>query len=124
MDAVHAWCDKDQIQNPLDADWQSPVGMMKQCGRLECNKKDDQHDWPNSEQDRCQREKTDGKNHFAEVKSRGGAHIEIEIGVMHVMKSPKDRDHVHGPVPPPVGVVHQKECCDHDRPGWKMQPIQ
>src|SRR5438874_8967024 len=98
--------------------------MMKQCRGLKRHEEDDQHDRADSEQDHCQRKKADGKDHFAEMKSCSGAHIEVEIGMMHVMKSPEDRDHVHGPVPPPVGVVHQKEGGDHNRPDWKMEPIQ
>jgi hypothetical protein len=33
-----------------------------------------------------ERKKTDEKKHFAKMKSRGGAYVQIEIGMMHVMK--------------------------------------
>src|SRR5438034_11550172 len=113
MNAVHPRCDKDQVQNPLQLNRQSPVGMVKESCSLECDKKHDQHYWADAEEDHCKRKKTDGKNHFAEMESRGGAHIEVKIGMMHVMKTPEDRNHVIGPVPPPVAVIHQQIRRDH-----------
>src|SRR6266536_6523824 len=109
MNAVHPRCDKDQVQNPLQLNRQPPVGMMKERCGLKRNEEHDQHFRADAEEDHCKRKKTDGKNHFAKMKSRGSAHIEIEIGVMHVMKTPEDRYHVIGPMPPPVGIIHQQK---------------
>ena len=44
MNAVHARRDKNQVQNPLDPNWQAPVRMMKQCRRLQRHEEDDQHE--------------------------------------------------------------------------------
>src|SRR5439155_563356 len=91
MNAVHARCDKYQVQNPLQLNRQSPVGMMKESRSLECDKEHDQHYWADAKEDHCKRKKADGKNHLAKMESRGGAHVEVKIGVMHVMKTPKTR---------------------------------
>src|SRR5437773_7221224 len=124
MNAVHPRSDKDQIQNPLDPNWQAPVRMMKEGCGFKRDEENDQHNWADSEEQHGQREESDGKNHFAEMKSRGGAHIEVEVGVMDVMKSPEERYHMHGPVPPPIRVVHQNEGHDHGGPGRNVKPIQ
>ena len=52
-----------------------------------------------------ERKKSGGEQHLAEMKSRGGGHVQVEIGMMHVMESPEERNHVVRPVPPPVGVI-------------------
>src|SRR5438094_7396965 len=116
MNAMHPGRHNDQIQNPFELNRQTPVGMMKKRRGLECDKKDYQHDGRDTKQRHRKREKADGKNHFAEMKSRGGADIEIEIGVMHVMKPPEDWDHMIGPMPPPVSVIHQQKGGDHSGP--------
>src|SRR6266849_11138716 len=104
MNPVHSRRDDEQVQNPFELNRQSPVGMMKECCDLECDEEHDQHYRGDAEEHHYKRKKSDGKNHFAEVKSRGGAHVEVEIGVMHIMKSPEERDHVIGPMPPPVRI--------------------
>src|SRR6516162_1697298 len=106
MDAVHARRDEDQVQNALNLNWQAPIGMMKKCRCLKSNEEYDEHDWTDTKEPDSQREKAGRKDHFAEVKSCSRAYIEIQVGVMHIMKSPEERHHVHGPVPPPIGVVH------------------
>jgi len=58
------------------------------------------------------------------MKTRGRAYIEIEIGVMHIMKPPEERDHVISPVPPPIGVIHEQKGCDDYNPSRQRQPIQ
>src|SRR6266508_1292209 len=68
--------------------------------------------------------KADGKNHFAEMKSCCGCHIEVKIGVVHVMKPPEDWDHVVGPMPPPIGVIHQEERRDDSGPAGEWEPGQ
>src|SRR5947208_16188595 len=102
VNPMHARRDKDQVQNPLGWNWQAPVGMMKKCRCLKSNEERDQHDRTDTKEHYGQREKAGGKDHFAEVKSRGRAHVEIEIGVMHVMETPEERQHVISPMPPPV----------------------
>src|SRR5215471_19598358 len=109
MNSMHARRDEGQVQNPFDLNWQTPVGMMKKCRCLKAAEEHDQHQRTDTEDHHGEREKAGGKNHFAEVKSRGRAHIEIQVGVMHIMKSPEKRNHMQGPVPPPISVIHQKK---------------
>ena len=58
------------------------------------------------------------------MEPRGGGHVEIEIGVMHIMKSPEKRNHVIGPVPPPIGVIHQQKRRDTGDPSRQTEPVQ
>src|SRR6266446_1908696 len=97
--------------------------MMKERRGLECNKEDDQH-YRRDAKDRDRKgKKSNRENHFAEMKSRCGCHIEVEIGVVHVMKAPKDWDHVVGPMPPPIGVIHQQKRRDGSDPNRKSNPV-
>ena len=96
---------------------------MKESRSLECDKEHDQHYWADAKEDHCKRKKADGKNHLAKMESRGGAHVEVKIGVMHVMKTPKNRHHVISPMPPPVGVIHRQKSADHCDPSWHRDPV-
>src|SRR6266542_3193942 len=107
MNAVHPRSYNDQVQEPLDLNWQPPVRMVKQSSNLECDKEDHQHYRVDAKDHHSERKKADGKDHFAEMESRSSAHVHVEVGVMHVMKPPEQRHHVVAPVPPPVGVIHQ-----------------
>src|SRR5580704_214441 len=98
--------------------------MMEEGCYFERDEKDHEHYGSNAEDHHCERKKADGKDHLAKVKPRGGAHIEIEVGMMHVMKAPEKRHHVIGPVPPPVGIVHQQKRRDGSGPRWKREPVQ
>ena len=124
MNAVHPRRYDNQIQNALEPDWQPPVGMMKERCGLEGNEEHDQHYRGDAEEHHCKRKKPDGKNHLAEMESRGGAHVEVKIGVMHVMKSPEKREHVIGPVPPPIGVIQKRKCGDDRGPSRQSEPVQ
>src|SRR4030095_7002692 len=105
MNAVHSRRDDNQIQNALELDRKAPVGVMKECRSFECDKKNEEHYRSDAEDHHCKRKKSDGKNHLAEMEPRSRAHVEVEIGMMHVMKSPEERHHVIGPMPPPVSVI-------------------
>src|SRR5207245_11007326 len=83
--------------------------MMEERRSLECDKEHDQHYRRDAKERHRKGKKADGKNHFAEMKSRGCADIEVKIGVVHVMKAPEDWDHVVGPMPPPIAVIHQED---------------
>src|SRR5207253_9347583 len=100
MNAVHARRHNDQIQNSFELDRQSPVGMMKERRGLECDEEHDQHYRRDAKERHRKGKKANRENHFAEMKSCCGCHIEVEIGVVHVMKAPEDWDHVVGPMPP------------------------
>src|SRR6266567_6807878 len=124
MNSVHARRYNDQVQDTLETDGQSPVRMMKKCCHFEAQKKNEQHDRRDPESHDCQREEANGKNHFAEMKSRCRAHIEVEVGMVHIVEPPKERDHMVGPMPPPVCVVHEQKCCDCASPDRQRQPVQ
>src|SRR4026207_1674208 len=112
MKPVHPRCHNDQIQELLQVNRQTPVGMMKECCHLKCDEEPDQHYRGDAKNHHCKRKKSNRKNHLAKMESRSGAHIEIEIGMMNVVESPQERDHVIGPMPPPIGVIHQQKCGD------------
>src|ERR1700742_208716 len=97
--------------------------MMKKCRGLQSDKERDQHNWRDAEHSHCEREKSNGKNHLAKVESRRGAYIEIEISVMHVMKSPEERNHVVRPMPPPIGIIHQQKRSDASNPKRQSEPV-
>jgi len=124
VNSVHPRRDDGQVQNPFELNRQSPVGMMKECCRLECDEEHDQHYRGDAEEHYRKGKKSDGKNHLAEMESRGGAHIEVEICMMYVMESPEERDHVIGPVPPPIGIIHEQKTRDDPKPARQRYPIQ
>src|SRR5213082_1939235 len=62
--------------------------------------------------------------HFGEMKSRRRAHVEVEVGMVHIVKTPKQRDHMVGPMPPPICVIHEQKGCDPDSQSWQTQPVQ
>src|ERR1700756_3460937 len=97
--------------------------MMKKDRSFECDEEDREHYGSDAEDHYRERKKTDRQNHFAKMESRGSAYVEIQIGVMHVVKSPEERDHVHGPVPPPVGVIHQEKRGDKNSPRGQSKPV-
>ena len=121
---MHPRRDDNEIQNAFEPDREPPVGMMKECRRFEADEENQKHYRRDAEDHHCKRKKADGKNHLAEMESRGSAHVEVEIGVMHVMKSPEERHHVIGPMPPPVGVIHQKKGRDDSSPSGEANPVQ
>src|SRR5213082_1939237 len=67
---------------------------------------------------------TAARFHFAEMKSRRRAHVEVEVGMVHIVKTPKQRDHMVGPMPPPICVIHEQKGCDPDSQSWQTQPVQ
>src|SRR4029453_13082757 len=123
MNAVHARRDDNQIQNAFELDWQSPVGMMKEGCGLKCDEKTEEHYRSDAEDHHCKRKKSDGKNHLAEMEPRSRAHVEVEIGMMHVMKSPEERHHVIRPMPPPVSVIHEQKCSSPSGPSGQSAPV-
>jgi hypothetical protein len=110
--------DDDAIEPALEAERQPRIRMMeKDCafkhelvddeGR---RVKADQHDKPNAERHREQ--------DLAEVKPYRGAHIEIQIGVVDVVKTPKEADAMRRHVPPVVGPIHEQNSPNsRDRRG-------
>jgi hypothetical protein len=97
---------------------------MKQGLGFKGDKKNEEHYRRDAEDRHCERKKPDREKHLAKMESRGGADIEVEIGVMDIMKSPEERDHVIGPMPPPIGVIHQQKGRDGSSPSWQGNPIQ
>src|SRR5437667_11933645 len=116
--------DEDQIHNPYELNRKSPVGMMKQLCGFEGDEENQEHHGRDAEDHDCDREKADRKNHLAEMESCGSTDVEIKIGVMHVMKSPEERNHMIRPMPPPVGIIHQQERRDTRGPSRQSKPVQ
>src|SRR5438105_3197594 len=107
MDPMHARRHHNQVQQALQFNRQTPVGMMKESRSFQCDEEDHQHYRSDTEEHHRKGEKSDGENHLTKMKSRSSAYIQIEIRVMHVMKSPEQRNHMVRPMPPPIGVIHQ-----------------
>src|SRR6266566_2519373 len=118
MNSVHARSYNDQVKDPLKTDRKSPIRMMKEYCHFEAQKKNEQHDRRDPESHDCQRKESNGKNHFAEMKSRRRAHVEVEVRMVHIVKTPKQRDHMVGPMPPPICVIHEQKGCDPDSQSW------
>src|SRR5881397_3603989 len=97
--------------------------MMEERRGLECDEEHDQHYGRDAKERHGKGKKANRKNHFAEMKSRGGCHIEVEIGVVHVMKSPEDLHHVHRVMPPPVGIIHQQKRTYTSDPKRESKPV-
>src|SRR5205814_6403272 len=94
MNSVHARSYNDQVQDALKTDRKSPIRMMKECCHFQAQEKNEQHDRWDPESHDGQREESNGKNHFAEMKSRCRAHIKVEVGMVHIVEPPKERDHM------------------------------
>ncbi len=58
------------------------------------------------------------------MKSCGGTHVHVEIGVMHIVEPPEEGHHVVGPMPPPVGIIHEEKRRDHREPARQLSPVQ
>ena len=124
MDAVHARGDNDQIQDAFEVNRQSPVGMMKESGGFERDEENKEHHRRDSEDRDSERKKSDREKHFAKMKARGRAYIEIQIGMVDIVKSPEEREHMIGPMPPPVGIIHEQNRGDERDPTWQLEPIE
>ena len=124
MNAVHAGRDDDTVQNTFEPNWQPPVGMVKERGGFEGDEESDEHHRRDAEEHRGEREERDREKHFTEMKSGRGAHIQVEVGMVDVVKSPEERDHVVGPMPPPIGIIHKQKRGDGRGPRRSAQPIQ
>src|SRR5207249_6633709 len=46
------------------------------------------------------------------------------IGVVYVVKTPENWHYVVGPMPPPVGVIHEQESGDYPDPARQRNPVQ
>src|SRR4029450_11129399 len=123
MNAVHPRSYNDQIQNAFESDRKPPVGMMKEGLGFKGEEKNKEHYRSNAENQDSKRKKPHRERNFTEVKSRGGADIHIQIGVVHVMESPEERNHVIGPMPPPVSVIHEQKCSGPSGPSGQSDPV-
>jgi hypothetical protein len=98
--------------------------MMKKGSRFESDEEDKQHDLVDAEDNNGERQKPDREKHFAEVEAGRRTDVEVEIGVVNVVKPPEERDHMIGVVPPPIGVVHEQIRGDNSNPARRLQPVQ
>lgn len=97
---------------------------MEESRGFEGDEESEQHHRRDAENNDREGEKPDREKHFAKMKSRGGTNVEIEVGVMNVVKPPEERDHVIGPMPPPISVVHEQKSCGHCDPARRLEPIE
>src|SRR5947207_6776075 len=98
--------------------------MMEETGRFEHDFKDQVDQRGNSEKNNHEEPKRDRKKNLTEMKARGGAHIEVEIGVMDVVKTPEQGNAMSRIMPPVVGPIHQEECDDGSDKPWQFDPIE
>ena len=96
MDAMHAGRDDDAVERAFDGERQTPVGMVKERCRFEDQFEDEIEERSDSENQDDDQAKWDRENDFSEVKARRGAHIEIEVGMVDVVKAPEKRDSMYG----------------------------
>src|SRR5260370_12636254 len=82
--------------------------MMKERRGFESDEENNEHDLRDAEENDCERKKSDREKHLAKMKARGRADVEVEVGMMDVVKSPEERDHMIDPMPPPIDIVHEK----------------
>src|SRR5260370_4967705 len=98
--------------------------MMKEGGGLERDEENKEHHRRDSEERDSERKKSGREKHFAKMKARRRAYIEIQIGMMDIVKSPEEREHMIGPMPPPVSVIHEQKRGDDGDPSRRLEPIQ
>src|SRR5438874_1834248 len=122
MYAVHSRRDDYGIENAFEPDRQAPVGMMKQRRAFEGDKETQQRNWSDAKDEDSDREKSGRENHLAKVKTRRRAYVHVQVGVMNVVKSPEQRNHVVRPMPPPIGIIHKQKCRDDPGPTRKRDP--
>src|SRR4051812_5548616 len=97
---------------------------MKSDGAFEQNDEVNKRPRTDPGEEDHHRKKSSRKKHLAEVETSGGGDVEIEIGVMNIMKAPEKRNDVVCPVPPPVGVIQQKKPARNRNPSRQPQPVQ
>src|SRR5260370_31174588 len=85
--------------------------MMKEGGGFERDEENKEHHRRDSEERDSERKKSGREKHFAKMKARRRAYIEIQIGMMDIVKSPEEREHMIGPMPPPVSVIYSRNVA-------------
>lgn len=58
------------------------------------------------------------------MKPAGGAHVHVEIGVMHIVKAPEEGRQVHEHVPPVIGVIVKQHAGDHRERSMQTKPVE
>jgi hypothetical protein len=93
---------------------------MKERRGFESDEENHEHDRRDAEENDCERKKSDREKHLAKMKARGRADVEVEVGMMDIVKSLEERDHMIDPMPPPVGVVHEQIRGDDGNPSRRL----
>src|SRR3954469_10117765 len=75
-------------------------------------------------QDHDQNPERDRKQNLAEMKSRRRSHIEVEIGMVDVMETPKEWQSMIRPVPPVIRPTHEEKRHDCAEEWRQMDPVQ
>lgn len=63
------------------------------------------------------------EKHFAKMKTKRGRHIQIEIAVVHIVKTPEERHLMIEPVPTVHGIIEQQKRADHPDRARKAEPV-
>src|ERR1051325_2852686 len=90
MNPVHPRRHDDEVQKSLQRDRQSPVGMVKECRRFERDEENNQKNWPDTEERHGEGEEPRREKHLTEMKPGRRAHVEVEIGMMNIVKTPEE----------------------------------
>ena len=98
--------------------------MVKDAGRFKHDLEHEINQRRNSHQHDEQQPKRQRQHNLAEMEPRRRGHIQIEIGVVNVMKPLEERDAVHRPMPPVVRPIHQQKCDDCGDDGRELEPVQ
>lgn len=106
MNTVHAWCDDNVVQEALEPDRQAPVRVFEEISRFEKKLEDDQSPKVDAEERDDGDTKRNRQDNFAKVKAHSGTHVHVEIAMMHIVKTPHERDEVQRYVPPPIQIIH------------------
>src|SRR5688500_12077694 len=120
MNAVHSRRHDHVVEKTLQAKRQPPVGMMKKTRGFENDFEDEIDERRDSERGNENHAERNGKQDFSKVKTRRRGHVEIEIGVMHIVEAPKKRNKMIGVMPPVIRPIHEKKggAGGHEAGNW------
>ena len=121
MNPVHARCDDNVIQEALESNRQPPVRVFEKIDRFEQELENNQSPEVDAEERDGRDTKGNRHDHFAKVKAHSRAHVHVEIGMMHIMKTPHERNKMQGHVPPPIQIIHQQNADDDEQPVWHLK---
>src|SRR5688572_26243882 len=105
MNGVHAGSYQHSHQQSFESERHPHVAVMeKDAG--------EENRLPQPDRERCRADERDlsgavedGEDELTEMKAQRSRRVEVEVDVMHEVKTPEKRNEVRGPMPPPQCVV-------------------